>query len=153
VRNICTVFDFILHTTYTEDACALSRILPSLSLTVTTYCTADTNRRRRRFWVSISTFIFIWISLVHIDLKPIRSSRAIFGRILARNYGVLNVRCALLMRFYTSYISSFKTLFSILGHIMLCFGRIWVIVGVVKHPVSYPVSTKDIFPGCKAAEA
>jgi len=32
VRKICFVFDFILHTAYTEDACALTSILPSLSL-------------------------------------------------------------------------------------------------------------------------
>jgi hypothetical protein len=30
--KICSVFDFILHTAYTEHACALTSILPSLSL-------------------------------------------------------------------------------------------------------------------------
>jgi hypothetical protein len=33
---------FILHTAYTVDACALTSILPSLSLIDMTYCTADT---------------------------------------------------------------------------------------------------------------
>jgi hypothetical protein len=47
-----------------------------------------------------------------------------------------DVRCV-------SYISSFKTLFSILGYIMLGFGRIWVSMGVVKHPASYPLGTRD----------
>jgi hypothetical protein len=32
VGKICFVFDFIFHTTYTVDACALTSILPSLSL-------------------------------------------------------------------------------------------------------------------------
>jgi len=42
VGKICFVFDFILHTTYTVDACALTSILTSLSLTEMLYCTADT---------------------------------------------------------------------------------------------------------------
>jgi hypothetical protein len=42
VGNICFVFDFILHTSYAVDACALTRILPSLSWTDMTHCTADT---------------------------------------------------------------------------------------------------------------
>jgi len=68
--------------------------------------------------------MFIWISLLRIDVKPVRRSSARFGRILARKYGALNVSCTLRMRFCASYISSFKTLFSILRHIMLSFGRL-----------------------------
>jgi hypothetical protein len=42
VGKICFVFDFILHTAYTADACALTSILPSLSLIDMTYFSADT---------------------------------------------------------------------------------------------------------------
>jgi hypothetical protein len=96
---------------------------------------------------------------VHIDFvspyrpETCRNSSARFGRILARKNGALNVRRTLRMRFCASYISSFKTLFSILGSIMLSFERIWVIVGVVRHPASYPMDTRDPFGGVKAAEA
>jgi hypothetical protein len=97
--------------------------------------------------------MFIRISLLRIDLKPVRNSSARFGRILARKDGVLNVRCTLRMRFCASHTSSFKTLFSILGYIMLGFERIWVSMGVVRHPASYQIGTRDSFPGGKAAEA
>jgi hypothetical protein len=80
--------------------------------------------------------MFIWISLLCIDLKPVRNSSARFGCILARKDDALNVRCTLHMWFFTSYISSFKTLFSILVYIMLSFERIWVSMGVVRHPAS-----------------
>jgi hypothetical protein len=73
---------------------------------------------------SRSTFMFIWISLIRMDLKPVRNSSARFGRILARKEGALNVQCSLHVRFYASCISSFKTLFSILGYILLSFGGI-----------------------------
>jgi hypothetical protein len=39
---MCFVFDFILHTAYTVDACAVIRIQPTLSLIDMIYCTADT---------------------------------------------------------------------------------------------------------------
>jgi hypothetical protein len=39
---ICFVFDFILHTAYTVDACALTSILLLLSLIDMIYYTADT---------------------------------------------------------------------------------------------------------------
>jgi hypothetical protein len=42
VGDICFIFDFILHTTYTVDACALTSILPSSSLIDMIYCTPDT---------------------------------------------------------------------------------------------------------------
>jgi hypothetical protein len=42
VQSDFFVFDFILHTAYTVDACVLTRILPSLSLIDMTYCKADT---------------------------------------------------------------------------------------------------------------
>jgi hypothetical protein len=107
-------------------------------------------RRRRRFKASRSTFMFIWISLLRIDLKPVRNSSASFVLILARKDGALNVRCTLRMRFCASYMSSFKTLFSILGYIMLSFGRIWVSMGVVRHRASYAVGIRGSFPGSKA---
>jgi hypothetical protein len=37
----CFVFDFILHTSYAVDACALTSILPSVSLIDMTYCAAQ----------------------------------------------------------------------------------------------------------------
>jgi hypothetical protein len=40
--RLCFVFDFILDTAYTVDACALTSILPSLSLIDMIYFTADT---------------------------------------------------------------------------------------------------------------
>jgi hypothetical protein len=97
--------------------------------------------------------MFIWISLLRIDLKPVGNSSARFGRILARKDGALNVRCTLRMQFCASYIFSFKTLFCILGYIMWGFERIWVSMGLVRHPASYPVSTRDSFRGGKAAGA
>jgi hypothetical protein len=42
VGKICFVFDFIFHTVYTVDACALTSILPSLPFIDTIYCTAET---------------------------------------------------------------------------------------------------------------
>jgi hypothetical protein len=87
------------------------------------------------------------------EWKPVRNNRARCGRILARKDGTLNVRCTLRMRFCASYIDSFKTLFSVLGYIMLSFGRMWVTVGVVIRPASYPMGTRDPFPGGKAPGA
>jgi hypothetical protein len=97
--------------------------------------------------------MFIRILLLRIDQKPVRNSSARFGRILARKDGALNVLCTLRMRFCASYIFSFKTLFSILRYIMLCFGRIWVSMGVVIHPAYYAMGTSDFFPGGKVAGA
>jgi hypothetical protein len=97
--------------------------------------------------------MFIWISLLRIDLKPVRNSSARFGCMLPKKDGSLNFRCALHMRFCAPYISSFKTLFSALGYIMLSFGRLWVSMGVVRHLTSYPMGTRDSFPGRKAAGA
>jgi hypothetical protein len=42
VGKNCFVFDLILHTTHTVIACALTNILPSLSLIDTTYFRPDT---------------------------------------------------------------------------------------------------------------
>jgi hypothetical protein len=42
VGKICFVFDFILHTAYSVVACALTSILPLLSLLNMLYCTPDT---------------------------------------------------------------------------------------------------------------
>jgi hypothetical protein len=97
--------------------------------------------------------MFKWISLFRIDLKPVRNSSERSGSILVRKDGALNVRCTLYMRFCACYISSFKTLFSVLGYIMLSFGRIWVNMGVVIQPAFYPKGTRDSFRGGKAAGA
>jgi len=43
VGKICFVMDFILHTTYTKDACALTSMLPSLYLIHMIHCTVETN--------------------------------------------------------------------------------------------------------------
>jgi hypothetical protein len=74
IGKICFIFDFILHTASTIDACAFNSILPSLSL---------------------------------IDM----------------------------------------------GYIMLSFEGMWVSMGVMRHPASYPMGTRDSFPGGKAAGA
>jgi len=42
VAKIYFVLDFILHTAYTVDACALTSILSSLSMINMIHCTADT---------------------------------------------------------------------------------------------------------------
>jgi hypothetical protein len=93
--------------------------------------------------------MFVWISLLRINLTPVPNSSARFGRILARKDGALNIRCTLHMRFCASYISPLKILFSVQGYIMLSFGRIRVSMGVVRHPASYPMGTRDSFPGVK----
>jgi hypothetical protein len=42
VGLICFFFNIILHTVYTVDACALTSILPLLSLIDMVYCMPDT---------------------------------------------------------------------------------------------------------------
>jgi hypothetical protein len=148
----CFVFDFILHNVFVLHQCVVARIRPSQSLLDMT-CMPEIKATPASVHGVKSTFMFIWISLLRIDLKPVRNSSARFGRIVARKDSPLNVRCTLRMRFCASFISSFNTLFSILGYIMLSFGKIWVSLGVVKHPASYPVGTRDLFPGGKAAGA
>jgi hypothetical protein len=141
---ICFVLDFILHYVFVSHQCVVARIRPSQSLIDRT-CTPDKKRRWRRIRASSLTFMLIWIFLLRIDLKPIRNRSARFGRILATKDGTPNVRCTLHMRFCASSISSFKTLFSKLVYIMLSFGRIWVSMGVVRHPASYPMGIRDSF--------
>jgi hypothetical protein len=147
---ICFVFDFILHHVFFLHQWLVAMIRPSQCLLDVT-CTPEIKATPASVHPSRSTFMFIWISLLRIDPKPVRNSNAKFRRILARKDGALNVRCTLRMRFCSSYISSLKTLFSILGYIMLSIGRIWVSMGVVKHPSSYPNGTRDSFPGGKVA--
>jgi hypothetical protein len=57
------------------------------------------------------------------------------------------------MRFFASYISSFKTLFSILDYIMFGFERIRVNMGVMTHHASYPMDIRGSFGGGIAAWA
>jgi hypothetical protein len=97
--------------------------------------------------------MFVWISLLRMDLKAVRNSNARFRRILTRKDGALNVRYTLRMLFCRSYISSLKTLFSILSYILLSFGKIWVSVGAVIHTASYPMDTRDSYPGGRTAGA
>jgi hypothetical protein len=66
---MCFVFGFILHTAYTVDACALTSILPSLSLIDMTYCMADTKATP----ASASIFRLMWISLLHNVVKRVRN--------------------------------------------------------------------------------
>jgi hypothetical protein len=148
---ICFVFEFILHYVFVLHLCVVARIRPSQSLIYIYiyHVRRRQKRRRRRFRASSSTFIFIWISLLRIDLKAVGNNSAKFGRILFWKDGATNVWCTLRMRFCASYISSFKTLFCILVYIMLSFVRIWVGMGVVRHPASYPMGTRDSFPGVK----
>jgi hypothetical protein len=42
VGLICFFFDIMLHTAYTVDTCALTGILPSVSLIDMVHCTSDT---------------------------------------------------------------------------------------------------------------
>jgi hypothetical protein len=149
---ICFVFKFILCYVFVLHQWVVARIRPSQPWLIWRV-RQRYKRRRRRFRASRSTFMFIWISLLCIHLKPAQNSSARFGCILARKNGALNVRCTLCMQFYASYISSFKTLFSILDYIMLSFGRLWVSMGIVRHPTSYPMGTRDSFPGGKVAGA
>jgi hypothetical protein len=101
----------------------------------------------------MSTFMFIWVSLPPTEIKPVRNSVASSGRTLARKVGAFNFRGTLRMLFCASYISSLKTHFSVLGYIMLSFGRILVSMGVVGHPLSYPMDTRDSFSWGKVADA
>jgi hypothetical protein len=80
----CFVFDFILHTTYTVDACALTSIEPSLSVIGMTYFTADTKA------TSASIFRLIWFPLHHNVVKRFRNRTARFRCFFrsADGYGV-----------------------------------------------------------------
>jgi hypothetical protein len=55
----------ILHIPYVVDTCALSSIMPSLSLAVVIYCTLEKNP------TPASNFRFIWISLLHNVVKGV----------------------------------------------------------------------------------
>jgi hypothetical protein len=80
----CFVFDFILHTTYTVDACALTSIQPLLSFTGMIYFTADTKA------TPASIFRLIRISLLHKVVKRVRDRTASFRRVFGSidGYGV-----------------------------------------------------------------
>jgi hypothetical protein len=62
--KICFVHDFILHTAYTVDACALTSILPSLSLMDTTYCRSDTKATQASVQ-GVGVDFLIWIPRLH----------------------------------------------------------------------------------------
>jgi hypothetical protein len=69
---ICFVIDFILHTAYTVDACALTSILPSLSLIDRTYFMEVTKA------MPASNYRFIWISLLQNVMKSVQYGTARF---------------------------------------------------------------------------
>jgi hypothetical protein len=64
VGETCFVFDFILDTAHIVDACALTSILPSLSLILDT---ADTKA------TPASILRLIWISLLHNVMKRVHN--------------------------------------------------------------------------------
>jgi hypothetical protein len=80
------VFDFIVHTTYTLDACALTSILPSLSLIE--YIVRRTEKcRRRRFRASALIFSLIQNLLLHNVLKRVRNRSARFRSVFGGTEG------------------------------------------------------------------
>jgi hypothetical protein len=72
VDKICFVFYFILHTALTVDACALTSILPSLSLIDMTYFTEVTKA------TPASNYRLIWISLLQNVMKSVHYGTARF---------------------------------------------------------------------------
>jgi hypothetical protein len=83
---MCFVFDFILHTAYNVDACALTSILHSLSLIDMTYFTEDTKA------TPASIFRFIWISFLHNVVKRVRNRTACFRCVFGNKDGPLKFR-------------------------------------------------------------
>jgi len=73
------VFDVILHYVLVLHQCLVAKIRPSHSL-INMTCTPEIKATPASVQGSRSTFTFIWISLLLIDLKPARNSSAIFGR-------------------------------------------------------------------------
>jgi hypothetical protein len=136
---ICFVFNFSLHYVFLFHQCVLARIRPlhsSIDMTRTSGIKAKP--------ASVQG-VYVHMDFASPYRKSVRNSSARFVRILARKYGALNVRCTQRIRFCASYISSFKTLFFIVGCIMLSFERIWFSMGVLRHPASYPMGTRDSF--------
>jgi hypothetical protein len=88
----CFVFDFILHTAYTIGACALTSILPPLSLIDWYIVWRTQKRRRRRFRASASIFRLMWISLLHNVAKRVRNRTVRFRCVFGSKHGPLNVR-------------------------------------------------------------
>jgi hypothetical protein len=88
--------DFILHYVVILHGCVVAMIRPSHTLIDMTYCRAEAKA------TPASVQGVIWISLLRIDLKPIRNSSARFGSIFARKDCALHVRCTLRMRFCAS---------------------------------------------------
>jgi hypothetical protein len=92
-------------------------------------------------------------SLLRVDLKPVRSSIARFGLYwLERTVPLtFDVRCARGFAHPTSPLLRHFSLYWVI--LLLSFGRIWVSMSVVRQPASYPMGTRDSFPGGKAAGA
>jgi len=75
---ICFFFDFILHTAYTAAACALTSILPSVTLIDMTYFTAETKAMPASVQVADWIFKLILISLLHNVMKCVRNRTSRF---------------------------------------------------------------------------
>jgi hypothetical protein len=82
------VFDIILHTAYTVDACAPTSILPSLFFIDMIYFTADTKATP----ASASIFRLIWISLLHNVVSQLINRTERFRCVFGSKNGLLNVR-------------------------------------------------------------
>jgi hypothetical protein len=67
---------FTLHTPF--DACAVTSMLPLLSLIDITYCTPDTKATPASVKASASIFRLMWISLFHNVVKRVRKRTARF---------------------------------------------------------------------------
>jgi hypothetical protein len=85
-QSVRFLSDFILHTAYTVDACAHTRMLSPLSFTDVIYCTADTKATA----ASVSIFRFIWILLLHNVVKRVHNRTARFRCLFSSTdgYGV-----------------------------------------------------------------
>jgi hypothetical protein len=79
------VLDFILHTTYTVDACALTSILPPLFLLDKVHFTAGTEATPESVLGFSVNFLLIWILFLHNVVERVRNRtarfRCVFGSI------------------------------------------------------------------------
>jgi hypothetical protein len=98
--KICFVFDSILHTAYTADACALISILPALSLIDMTYFTVVTKA------TPASYYRIIWISLVQNVMKCVHYGTARFRCVFGSTDGPVNVLFIRLIFFWAYLLSS-----------------------------------------------
>jgi hypothetical protein len=109
------------------DACALPRIMPSLSFTDMMYCTPEKKP------TLASTFRLIWISLLHNVVKRVRSSTARFRCVVGSIEGRLNFR-RILRIWLCAYLLSSQLhetfLYTTLSEVGFC--KVWVSSGSVR---------------------